>query len=160
LSAYSDASWGDCPDSRCSRSGGLIRLGNNTIKALSKRQPIATLNSMIAEVNAIITTVKEIEYFHGLIDELGISQSSSVNLYVDNKAAIYISKNPIGNDTKHLEIKIFYLRQLVKLKFINLIYVTTKNQHADIFTKLLTRKPHEEARAIIGLRLIQRHSLY
>lgn len=39
LTAYSDADWGGCPDTRCSTSGYCVFLGSNLVSWSAKRQP-------------------------------------------------------------------------------------------------------------------------
>ena len=54
----------------------------------------------------------------------------------DNTSAINLSKNPIQYiRTKHIEIRHHFLRDYVQKENIELIYVHTDNQLADIFTK-------------------------
>ena len=61
-------------------------------------------------------------------------------LWVDNKAAIAQSKNPVNHKTvKHMLLKYHYLRDLVSDRQVQLQYVSTIDQLADVFTKPLSR---------------------
>ncbi|XP_024175425.1 uncharacterized mitochondrial protein AtMg00810-like [Rosa chinensis] len=53
LSAYSDANWAGCPDSRCSTSGYLIYLGSNLISWCSKKQPTIARSSAESEYHSL-----------------------------------------------------------------------------------------------------------
>jgi hypothetical protein len=73
-------------------------------------------------------------------------------LYSDSKAAIAISENPISHDrTKHIAIKYHYTREAVDKKEIQLIYCSSEDQKADMFTKILTRTKYEKNRQAIGV---------
>ena len=65
-----------------------------------------------------------------------------VPLLCDNESAIKIAYNPVQHSrTKHIEIRHHFIRDHVARGDIELAYVPTKDQLADIFTK-----PLDEAR--------------
>ena len=58
---------------------------------------------------------------------------------VDNAEAISLANNPLSSArTKHIDVRFHFLRELVRSKMIEVVYVPTKFQHADILTKPLT----------------------
>ncbi|XP_022030763.1 uncharacterized mitochondrial protein AtMg00810-like [Helianthus annuus] len=59
LTAYSDADWGGCQDSRRSTSGYCIYLGDNLISWSSKRQPTISRSSAEAEYHGVANAVAE-----------------------------------------------------------------------------------------------------
>ena len=151
LSSYSDSSFGDCLDTRRSRGGGVVLLGTNIIKAFSKRLPTVSLSTMDAESATMTDVTKEVIYFRGLLEELGYIQKSPTILFADNMASIHISQNPIGNKSKHLEIKMFFIREKIANGEICLHYIPSANQLADLFTKNLARPQFEKIRTELGL---------
>ena len=65
-----------------------------------------------------------------------------VPLLYDNESAIKIAYNPVDHTrTKHIEIRHHFIRDHVSQGDIELSYVSTKDQLADIFTE-----PLDEAR--------------
>ena len=61
-----------------------------------------------------------------------------VPLLCDNQSAISIAHNPVQhNKTKHIEIRHHFIRDHVSRGDIDLSYVGTQDQLADIFTKPL-----------------------
>ena len=57
----------------------------------------------------------------------------------DNQGAIKLGYNAeFYKRTKHIDIKYYYIRELVENNQIGLLYISTKNQLADPQTKLIT----------------------
>ena len=70
----------------------------------------------------------------------------------DNTSAINISKNPVQHArTKHIEIRHHFLRDNVEKKLVEMKFIGTSNQIADIFTKALNREPFESLRLQLGM---------
>ena len=59
---------------------------------------------------------------------------------VDNQAAIKIAENlGVTGRNKHFQDSLHYFRHLVDHRVVSPVYVTTKNQRADGFTKPLPK---------------------
>ena len=62
-----------------------------------------------------------------------------IELFVDNEGAIALTNNPLSSArTKHIDVRFHFIREVVRSKTISVKYVPTKEQHADILTKVLT----------------------
>ena len=86
-----------------------------------------------------------------LLSDYGISQDTIV-VYCDNSSAIDISKNPVQHSkTKHIEIRYYFIRNLVERKIMVLEYISTERQNIDIFTKPLDRSKFEILCQVIGV---------
>jgi len=69
-----------------------------------------------------------------------MQQNEPTHIYVDNQVAITISNDPVFHDkTKHLNIKLYHLREEQKVGEIKLLYCKTKDQVLDILTKTLPK---------------------
>ena len=73
-------------------------------------------------------------------------------IYCDNQSCIKLSENPVFHDkSKHIEIKYQYIRDLVEKGVVELHYITTDEQIADILTKHLSRVKLEYFRDKLGV---------
>ncbi|GKE61069.1 ribonuclease H-like domain-containing protein [Tanacetum coccineum] len=62
--------------------------------------------------------------------------SSATLVYCDNVSAVYLSCNPVQHQrTKHIEIDIHFVRDLVAAGQVRVLHVPSRYQFADIFTK-------------------------
>ena len=73
-----------------------------------------------------------------LLEELGVSSLKPATLYCDNLSAIHIGKNLVFHErTKHIEIYCHFTRDKVLEGLLQLSYMPTNEQLADIPTKIL-----------------------
>ena len=70
LTAYSDADWAGCPDSRRSTSGYCVFLGDTLVSWSSKRQTTVSRSSVEAEYRAVAHAVAECCWLRQLLQEL------------------------------------------------------------------------------------------
>ena len=75
------------------------------------------------------------------MSELGFPQEEPTLLFQDNVNVLFISES-IGNEsrTRYLINKINFIRECVNNNIIQLRYIPTKKNVADIFTKALCRE--------------------
>ena len=86
-----------------------------------------------------------------MLSDYGIIDSSLV-IYCDNESAINISKNPIQYyRMEHIDIRYHFIRDLVENRILSVLYVPTKSQLADIFTKPLDSLRFEFLRKSLGV---------
>ena len=84
--------------------------------------------------------VREMKWIVPLVKDLGISPSTPVAFYCDSQAAIHIASNPVFHErTKHIERDCHSVRDAAKVGLITMRHVRTKDQLADILTKVLGR---------------------
>lgn len=89
---------------------------------------------------AINLASKEAIYIINLLKELGYYKQSIFPLYTDNNSALLLAKNPVFHErTKHINVKYYYIRDLIEKQIIDLLYINTIKQKADGFTKPLER---------------------
>ncbi|KAM0020291.1 putative RNA-directed DNA polymerase [Helianthus debilis subsp. tardiflorus] len=112
LTAYSDADWGGCPDTRRSTSGYCVFIGDNLVSWSSKRQATISRSSAEAEYRGVANATAEITWIRNLLLELHVPVRQASVIYCDNISAMYLSHNPVQHQrTKHVEIDIHFVRE-------------------------------------------------
>jgi hypothetical protein len=107
----------------------------------SKKQNCISLSTAEAEYIAAASGCTQLLWMRQTLKEYGVN-CVKVPLICDNESAIKIAYNPVQHSrTKHIEIRNYFIRDHVAHGDIELAYVCTKDQLADIFTK-----PLDEAR--------------
>ncbi|GJT61430.1 ribonuclease H-like domain-containing protein [Tanacetum coccineum] len=141
LVAYSDADWAGCPTTRRSTSGYCVFLGNNLLSWSSQRQPTISRSSAVDEYRGVANAVAETCWLRNLLRELHTQLSFATLVYCDNVSVVYLSCNPVQHQrTKHIEIDIHFVCDLVAAGQVRVLHVPSRYQFADIFTKEKTRR--------------------
>jgi hypothetical protein len=74
-----------------------------------------------------------------LVGLFGVQLRPTV-IYCDNQSCIKLSENPVFHDqSKHIEIRYHFIRYYVQRGAVELQYISTEKQVADILTKALGR---------------------
>ncbi|GJV20274.1 ribonuclease H-like domain-containing protein [Tanacetum coccineum] len=122
LVSYTNADWAGCPSTRRSTSG-------------------------VADVVAKTT------WIHNLLHQLHSPLLTATIVYCDNVSAVYMSANPVQHQrTKHIEIDIHYVRDMVTTGQVRVLHVPSRFQYADIFTKGLPSALFEDFRSSLSVR--------
>ena len=73
-----------------------------------------------------------------------------IAMYEDNEGAIQIAKHPISNsNSKLIDLRHHFLRELVEKKEIEIILVASLYQHSHFLTKALPEREFEFRRGIV-----------
>jgi hypothetical protein len=152
LIAYSDADWANCVDERKSTSGGAFFLGDSLVAWLSKKQGSISLSTTEAEYIAAATCCTQILWMIQTLADLKVTYTDPIPIHCDNTSAISVSKNPVlHSKTKHIPIKYHFLREQVTNRVVQLNYIPSKEQIADILTKPLAATPFGYLRKKLGV---------
>ena len=118
----------------------------------SSKQPNVALNTAEAEYAGGSECCRCIVSKRGLLGGLGVKQSEPTPLFIDNETAIRMAIEGGNSDRrKHINIKHHFMRELVSEQTIQLMWVPTQQQQADIMTKPLGRNVFEAQRnAVMG----------
>lgn len=153
LVGYSDSDWCGDVDDRKSTTGYVFTLGSSAFTWMSKKQPIVTLSTCEAEYVAACYGVRHAVWLRRMMTELELGQDEPTVINVDNKSAIELAKNPVHHErSKHIDVRFHFIREQVKKGEVELSYIPTKEQKADIFTKALPSNLFEHGKFELGLR--------
>ena len=149
---FSDSDWGGNVDDMRSTSGYCFSFGSGIFSWCSKKQDFVTQSTAEAEFVAAASTVNQALWLRKILVDLHIKQAEPTDVFVDNQAAISISKNPVFHGkTKHFDIKLFFVRKVQKKGNVSLIYCKSEDQLTDLFTKPLPTTRFEHLRQKIGI---------
>nr|GEZ63316.1 ribonuclease H-like domain-containing protein [Tanacetum cinerariifolium] len=153
LVGYTDADWVGCPTTRMSTSGYCVFLGDNLISWPDKRQHTISRSSAEAEYWSVANAVPEIAWIRNLLRELHSPLSTATLVYCDNVSAVYMSANPVQHQwKKHIEIEIYFVRDMVTVGHVRVLHVPSHFQYANIFTKGLPSALFEDFRSSLSVR--------
>jgi hypothetical protein len=137
LIAYCDFDYAGDKIERKSTSGACQFLGKALISWSCRKQNTIALSTTEAEYVSDASCCSQILWIKNQLEDFSI-RYENVPIYCDNTSAINLSKDLIQHSrSKHIEIKHHFIRDHVNKKDIELIFVDTENQLADIFTKPL-----------------------
>ena len=142
LLAMVDADYAGCPATRRSTSGWLIFLAGAPVSWGSKRQSITATSSAESEYLALVSCCKDLLALRYLLTQMpGTLIDGASRVYEDNSACINMVKNPKGwKRTKHIPPCFHFVRDLAEDEVIDIQYIPTWKQVADIMTKALPPK--------------------
>ena len=99
-------------------------------------------------MNACIQVV----WLQGILSEFEIGSALSIIIFFDNQSDIKISTDPVQQQrTKHVDIHMHFIRELVHDRTIVLQYCPTDDQIADIFMKKFSKKKFTYLRSLLGV---------
>ena len=149
LSLDVDSSWGNGPKRR-SMFGYVISLNGSALKFRTKMQSITALSSTEAEYIGICAGVKELMFVRNMLEFLKVELEMPMKVYNDNQSAIKIGKDLSSvARTKHIEMRYFYVQQLVEKGLILLEYKQTDHMVADMMTKALGKNKFQKLRELL-----------
>lgn len=151
LKLYTDADFGGSDD-RKSTSGFIAQVNNAPIAWYSRKQSIVMLSTMEAEYVGLASAVQEGLFIKQLFDSIKMCDVE-LKVYVDNQSCIQYCMNERSprRNTKHIDIKFHFVKDLVAKEIVKLDYVQTGKNAADICTKALMKIKHQEMLELVGI---------
>ncbi|CAI7777587.1 unnamed protein product, partial [Closterium sp. NIES-53] len=154
LTAFSDASYASEPEDMTSVGGFICCVGGGPTAWESKKQVDQALSSVESEYMALFRAVRKIVWQRCLLAELGEEQQEPTPLYCDSQGAIALAKNAVLHGlTKHMRVKWHWTKSMVAAGEVELHYVKTTGQPADMMTKRLLEQQHWKCCKLAGMAL-------
>lgn len=94
----------------------------------------------------------EVAWLQMLLGVLGIQVHVRVVIHCDNLSSIHLARNPVFHaGTKHIEVDYHFVGERVLAGDIDLVYVCTEEQVADILTEALGVEKLRRSRTMLGV---------
>ncbi|GJU57795.1 retrovirus-related pol polyprotein from transposon TNT 1-94 [Tanacetum coccineum] len=152
LITYADANYAGCQDTRKSTSGCMQLLGDRLVSWSLKRQKSVAISSLKAEYIAMSGYCAQILWMRSQLTDYGLG-FNKILMYCDNKSAIALCCNNVQHSrSKHIDIRFHFIKEQVENGVVELYFVNTEYQLADIFTKALCRERIEFLINKLGMR--------
>ncbi|KAH6596602.1 hypothetical protein BASA50_005008 [Batrachochytrium salamandrivorans] len=153
LTGYYNVDWGGNLYSRRNTSGYVFFLGNSCISWRSSKQTVVALSTAETEYVSATTATQELLFLKTFLTEIGYPINKTTTLYSDSQSAIANTKNIQLRhaSNKHMDIKLHFPKDQVKLGNVNLKYINTLDQVADILIKGLPKPAFCKLANLLGL---------
>eukprot|EP00253_Pinus_taeda_P035347 PITA_35347 len=152
LSGYTDSDWTGSVDDRKSTAGYVFSLGSGAVTWTSKKQQAVALSSTEAEYRGAVKASCEAVWLRRMLADMHVSHNGPTSLFCDNQGVLKLAKNPVFHErTKHAETHCHFIHQLVEDGSVQLRYVPTTEQPANIFTKPLGPDKFVKFKGSIGV---------
>nr|GEW91840.1 retrovirus-related Pol polyprotein from transposon TNT 1-94 [Tanacetum cinerariifolium] len=129
LTEFSDADYAGCKDTFKSTFSGAQFLGEKLVSWSSKKQDYTALSTAEAKYVSLFACCAQVIWMRTQLTD---------PIYCDSKSAIAISCNPVQHSrTKHIAVRYHFIKEHMEKGTIELYFVKTDYQLADLFTKAL-----------------------
>jgi hypothetical protein len=149
LTWYIDGSYATHEDTK-GHNGAVMTIGNNVVLLRSNKQKVNTRSLTEAELIAVDDTLPTVQWTESFMKDQGYDLETIIK--EDNKSSILLMKNgrlSSGKRTKHLDIRYFYVKDLLRRGIVKIEHCKTENMIADFFTKPLQGKRFQVLRDLI-----------
>jgi hypothetical protein len=138
LFAYIDTSYGLHTDTK-GQTGIVLTLGKTgpPVFCKSRKQKLVSRSSTESELIALNEGLPEVIWAKQFMENMGFPQNM-ITVFEDNKSTIILANKNNGSTlskTKHIQVRFYYVRELIQQKEINIVYLPTEDMIADILTK-------------------------
>ncbi|GJR11017.1 copia protein [Tanacetum coccineum] len=159
LRAFADSDYAGCQDTRRSMSGSAQFLGDKLISWSSKKQKSTTISTIEAEYIALSRCCAQILWMRSQLSDY-VFKLNKIPLYCDNQSAIALCCNNVQHSrSKHIDIRHHFIKEQVENRVVEVYFVETKYQLADIFTKALPRERFELLLPLLGMKQMSPETL-
>ncbi len=152
ITGYADADYAGDLDKRRSTTGFVFLFHGGPMSWTSRRQSCTALSTTEAEYMSACDASKEANWISWLLHEITGKETGPIPLFCDSQSAIRLTKNPeFHQRTKHVDVKYHFVREQQSNGLIDIKFVGSENQVADIFTKPLPRPRFNNLREKVGV---------
>ena len=139
---FSDADWAGQLDDHKSTSGMVLMFNGTAITWWSQVIHLVACSSQDAEFMALSDACHEVVFIQNLLNSIGF-HVDKMTLFGDNKGSLCLALDPADHQkSKHIAVRYFFIRQRIEEQRVQVFYVKTTEQLADLLTKALAKAQH------------------
>ncbi|GJU17795.1 retrovirus-related pol polyprotein from transposon TNT 1-94 [Tanacetum coccineum] len=128
--------------------------GDKLVSWSSKKQDCTSMSSAKAEYVSLSACCTQVLWLRTQLTDYGF-HFDKIPMYCDSKAAIAISCNPVQHSrTKHIDVRYHFIKEQVEKGIVELFFVGTEYQLADLFTKALSEDRFKYLVRRLGMRCL------
>eukprot|EP00899_Mesostigma_viride_P011107 jgi/Mesvir1/19999/Mv25399-RA.1 len=140
LEGWTDADWGNCPETRRSVSGNVVMFRGAAVEWCSRKQHVTALSSCEAEYIAASSVTQLVLPLRHMLGELGHPVQGPTPVFCDNTGAVALARDPVHpKRTKHIDVRFHFIREKVEGGLIAMKHCPGEDMLADLLTKALSR---------------------
>jgi hypothetical protein len=149
IKAYIDASHATHTDFR-GQGGMAITLGVEPVFVKCRKLKLVTKSSSESELVALSDGLSQVIWLRDYLIHQGRAVDEAI-IYQDNTSAIALAERGMSNAerTRHINIRYFFIKDRIDAKEVKLVYMSTIEMLADIFTKPLSEAVFRRLRQIL-----------
>ena len=126
-------------------------LGEKLVCWASKKQNCVSTSTAEAEYVAAASCCSQVLWMQTQLKDYDVNLTK-IPILCHSKSAIAITANPVNHSrTKHIDVRYHFIKDHVEKGNIEMFFVPTENQFADIFTKPLDEKRHNFLISKLGM---------
>ncbi|MBW0501514.1 hypothetical protein O181_041229 [Austropuccinia psidii MF-1] len=141
--AYSDADWGNCPDTRRSITGFLAMFSGCLVIWKTRKQPTVSLSTSEAEYKSLCDLTSELLWMRQWCKEASLyDEDTAIPIHEDNQGCIDAASGNSGisgKRMKHVDIQLHFVREAIGSSKTRLVYTPTGEMLANFLTKSVSR---------------------
>ena len=151
---YVDSDYARDLDKRRSSTWHVFTLSHAPVSWRYTLQVTVTLSTTEAEYMTLTEVVKKAIWLQGLMDDLRIEQEF-LKVNCDSMSAIYLTKNQVWHvRRKHIDARYHFVRDILEDGDIELKKIHTKNNQADMLTKVIPEVKFNHCKNLLHILLV------
>jgi hypothetical protein len=146
---YIDGSYATHDDMK-GQSGAVLMTGGCVVLSKSNKQKVNTRSSTESELIAVDDALPSVQWTMKFMEEQGYPMETIIK--EDNKSTMLLMKNgrlSSGKRTKHLDIRYFYVKDLIDRGILKVEHCVSDQMLADYFTKPIQGAKFQQFRDLI-----------
>ena len=147
VTAYTDADWARDRNDCKSITGYIIKVNDCVVSWSSKKQSTVALSSAESEYYALGAGTQQLIWTKAVLAEIMMQPIGLTTMKTDSQSALAMcNKDNMHNRTKHIDVRHHFVRDQMKKGTMELKWVSTTHQLADILTKPLNKVKFKQMR--------------